>query len=59
MTPKVKIGCHYVPPLKNLNTPETDFWQPILLKEKRQASDVWRWALLIVACFAFGYWGLR
>lgn len=59
-TGKIKIGCHYVPQPRNLNTPESDFWQPILLGEKRE-SMLW-WVLLVLGLlvgFGVGYWGFQ
>ena len=58
-TGKVKIGCHYVPPQQNYSTQETEFWQPILLRERRDTGEFWRWVVLVVIAFGFGFWGLR
>ena len=58
-TGKVKIGCHYVPPQQNMNTPESEHWQEVFKGGRRDTSEVWRWVLLVVVAFCFGYWGFR
>lgn len=58
-TGKVKIGCHYVPPQQNINTPETDQWQRVFLRDQKECH-AWVWFYVMAAVgFALGYWGLR
>lgn len=58
-TGKVKIGCHYIPPVHNVHTYETDFWQRVVLRERRETHwGVWFYIMLVVG-FVLGYWGFR
>lgn len=55
-TGKIKIGCHYVPPLQNHMDSNDEFWQSVLTGDyknvrKHRMQFIW-YVVALVAIFA-------